>query len=283
MTKPDLRSDAGFTLVEVLVVLVIGSFVLGAVYEIMISQSQAFGRQGEIVDVQNSLRSTAVLLTTELRAVDAQDLYSMDASSLHLRSYTGSGIICGKDAASRRFALIDTSGGFTSTPGDSVLVLSVGGAGSADDEWKVFPATEVGTGPDLGVSTCSWGETPDVAIRISPASPSDTDGIAVGGSVLAFQPVEYGLYQDAGRWWFARRVGLATSWEILTGPLLSPAEGGLEFAYVDGAGDPAASLQDIAAVRIVVRAESFGQTRSKRGLQHVRDTLAMRIVMRNGS
>lgn len=283
MTRPRPRSDAGFSLVEVLVVLVLGGFLLGAVYEIMISQSQAFGRQGEITDVQNSLRSAATLLSTEIRGVDVADLYSMDDSSLHLRSYMGSGIICGKDVTSLRFALIDTSGGFTATPGDSVLVLSVGGAGTADDVWRVFSAAEVGTGPGLGVSTCSWGETPDLAIRLSPVSPSDTAGVAVGGSVLGFQAVEYGLQQNDGRWWLSRRVGSAASWELLTGPLLSPAEGGLELAYLDEAGDPAASIPDIAAVKIVIRAESFGETRSKRGLQHVRDSLAMRIVVRNAS
>ena len=268
---------------EILVVLVLSSFVLGAVFEIMTSQSQSVGRQKEISDVQQSLRSTAVLLSTEIRAVDAEDMYSMGSSSLRMRSYTASGIICGKDATLLRLALIETAGGFSTTVGDSVLVLSMGGPGTLDDVWRVFSVTEVGTGVDLGVSTCSWGDVPEVAIRLTAVTPGDTAGVSVGGSVLAFRPVEYGLHEDSGRWWLGRREGSAVTWDLLTGPLLSPADGGLELNYIDTAGSPAATVGDIAAIKIVVRAESFGQARSKEGPAYLRDSLAMRIRVRNSS
>lgn len=282
-TRLSPRANSGFTLVEILVVLVLSSFVLGATYEIMIAQSQSFGRQQEITDVQNSLRSTAVLLSTEIRAVDALDLYSMSNSSLRMRSYTASGIICGMDGTSLRMALIETAGGFSTTVGDSVLVLSTGDPGTLDDVWRVFSIDEVGTGASLGVSTCSWGDVPEVAIRLSAVTPGDTAGVSVGGSVLAFRPVEYGLHEDAGRWWLGRREGSAASWDLLAGPLLSPDDGGLELNYIDTAGTPAATLGDIAAVKIVVRAESFAEARSKQGHAYVRDSVAMRIVVRNSS
>lgn len=106
------------------------------------------------------------------------------------------------------------------------------------------------------------------------------DYIEVGAPFRAFRRVEYGLYQDAGdgRWWLGRKVGAAASYEKLTGPLLAPASGGLEFTYRDAAGNVTADPTQVAVIDFVLRAESYRVSGNARDFQQ--DTLATRVALR---
>jgi type II secretory pathway pseudopilin PulG len=109
------------------------------------------------------------------------------------------------------------------------------------------------------------------------------DNVRIGGPVRAFRPVEYGLYFDPdGRWWLGRKVGNASDWEKLSGPLSAPSDSGLTFIYYDQNGDTTSVPVDIRMVDIILRGESFGKApqAGELGPQVEEDTLTVRVSLR---
>lgn len=109
------------------------------------------------------------------------------------------------------------------------------------------------------------------------------DNVRIGGPVRAFRPVEYGLYFDPdGRWWLGRKVGDASDWEKLTGPLSPPSDSGLAFVYYDLNGDTTSVPVDVRMVDIILRGESYGKApqAGDLGPQVEEDTLTVRVSLR---
>ena len=275
-------SQAGFTLAELLVYLMLSGIVMACVYQLLMGQSRAYGRQRELMDVHETLRTAAALLAWEIRQASATngDLYSIGDHSITLRSTQGSGFICVGHPTQPRFGLWLTNGDFQATVDDSVLVFAAGGPGMADDVWKALKVTSAGPAAAMGLAACDWvgAGVPDVAVQIRVTSPSDTADIALGAPLRTFRRIEYGLFAADGRWWLGRRVG-AGSWEKLTGPLLPVWLDGLVFSYKDAAGNPTANLAQVAVVDFVIRAQSY-RAPGGGGSQFFTDTLATRVALR---
>lgn len=64
-----MRRDAGFTLVELMVVLVIAGMLLAGVYTMMIRQQNSYQTQDQVVEVQQNLRSAIIFLRHDLRMI----------------------------------------------------------------------------------------------------------------------------------------------------------------------------------------------------------------------
>ena len=127
--KPELDAkaqDAGFTMVELLVVAVVGIILVMGVYQLLITQSRALTSQQETIDAQESTRGAAALLAWELRSAAAQggDLYVINQDSVVLRSVRATGVICSwvESAGQSQYGLRQTSGAFTGTANDSAMV-----------------------------------------------------------------------------------------------------------------------------------------------------------------
>lgn len=309
--KPDRRRDVsscerGFSLLELVILLGIGSVVMGAIYGLMFGQMREFGAQREETDARQSLRMAMNLLVYELRGLSASDgdIYQIGANSIAVRSTKGSGTICGRHITLDRYGLWATSGDFL-TPGsdDSALVFIAGEKGTADDTWVPVRITSLYNPGSGGVPKCFWGDStagsgkkdgsgvvpvqgngevdPDLVLGFS----ENVDGAYVGSPVRTFERVEYGLIQKEGRWWLGRKVGASSTWDLLTGPLQKPADGGLVFAYYDASGNVLApvpgSVGQVAMVEIVVRAESFKRSRSALGeVAFQQDSLRSRVWLR---
>jgi len=261
MTSRHARLDGrrGFTIVELLVSLVISSVVLLSLTRLLAVQGRAFGKQRELGDVNESLRTGAAFLAWELRQLSPADgdIYAMGQRTITVRSITATGIVCAEHATQPLFALSSAEGDVAETSADSALILNVGGAGTADDDWKAMRVGSRGTAASLGVGNCVWdASTPDAAITVQPASAADTAGVAVGAPVRLFRRVEYALYQDGAEWWLGQKVAGAASYEKLTGPLLADAQDGLEFRYYDAAGTAVAVPAQVAVVEIRIRSHS---------------------------
>lgn len=274
--------EGGFTLIEALLTIVVGGIVMGAVYQLLISQSRSYGRQLELTDVHNSLRAAAALLAFEIRQAASGDLYSINQNSIALRSPQASGIVCTEHPTLPRFGLVAVAGEISAAPEDSALVLAVGAPGSGDDVWRVLKVQAVSTGPAMGVSACDWGggAESDVVLELAAPVAADTAGIAVGAPLIVFRRVEYRVYEENGRWWLGRKVGGAASYEKLTGPLLPEVSGGLVFTYRDAAGDPTADPMQVTAIEFVLRAESARRARSSGTVQFLQDSLALKVALR---
>ncbi len=111
------------------------------------------------------------------------------------------------------------------------------------------------------------------------AALASVGNFGVGAPLRAFRSIEYGLYQEGGRWWLGRKVGAAASYEKLTGPLRSAASGGLVCTYYDAAGAVTADPSQVAAVEFIIRAESYALPGSgSTALQQ--DSLTIRVALR---
>ncbi len=259
---------------------VVAGIVMSAVYKLLIGQSRLYGKQRELMDVHETLRSASALLAWELRGASAArgDLYVIDQEKIVLRSVQATGIVCAKHGAYARYGLSRLAGDLQASADDSALVFRSGGV----DEWHIMKIQQVATAGTLGVGNCDSGTpAPDIAVEVAVANvPSDTLGVLVGGLFQSFRRVEYGLYQDAGdgRWWLGRKVGAAASYEKLTGPLLAPALGGLVFTYRDAAGNPTADPTQVALIDFVIRAQSNRVSGHAREFQQ--DALAIRVALR---
>jgi hypothetical protein len=298
---PQRRPEqAGFTVIEVLVFLTLALIVIGAVYQLLIGQNRLYRKQQELIDVRGNIRAAAALLSWELRQASAAegDLYSIGATSFAVRSIQGAGVICGEHPSELRYGLWGTWGEFYTTADDSALVLAIGSQGPDDDAWKVVSIVAVLDPVSGGVPTCFWGDpavgkgrgvgsgtgpgtwmgntVPDFVVEVA----GDMDSVYMGAPFRAFRRIEYGLYQDEGRWWLGRRVG-AGSYEKLTGPLRPPSDSGLVFTYYDQAGSTTADALQVALVEIVIRGESFGKVPRRGQAPSVqRDTLTTRVRLR---
>ncbi len=278
-------AEGGFTIAEVLVYLMIASVVIASIYQLLIGQNRLYTKQRELTDVRGTLRAGAALLAWELRGVAASqgDLYSMATNSLVLRSIQGTGIICAEHNNLQRYGIWFRSGEFFSTADDSALVFAAGGASPSDDQWKVLKVSNVWDPVGGGVTYCAWGDTvigqgkgkgsasgggdckagngcamrpTQLVVELT----GDVDDVYFGAPIRAFRRVEYGLFQEDGRWWLGRKIG-AAAYEKLTGPLSSPTDSGLVFTYYDQAGNVTADSTQVAQIEIIVRGESFGKVR----------------------
>ena len=254
--------EAGFTLVELLVVSVVGIILMMGVYDLLVTQSRALTTHQETIDARESTRGGAALLVWELRSVAASggDLHVISQDSVVLRSVRGSAVICSwvEGSGQSTYGLRETSGDFTGTANDSAMVFSV-----EDETWAAFNVSAAWTGSEAWTNTpvCFWGDSTTSAPRPEASIQIDTlatlANLEVGGQVRLFRRTKYGLSAQDGRWWLSRKEG-AGGWEILTGPMLSPSNGGLTFTYYDEFGAVTTDPALVARVEFTLRSESHG-------------------------
>ena len=273
------RRRRGFTLIELLVGLVVGLILLTSVVQMLIVQGRGYGKQREIIDVRETAREASALLAWDLRQAGIGDspLAGVSPTSIALRSPRGMGTICGKHASLARYGLWKSGGKILATVDDSALVYQLG-----RDKWTALKITAVGTPADMGVTACAWpgARPPDVVVEFAVAAKTDTSYLKVGAPFRSFRHVEYAEYQLNNRWWLGRKVGAATSYERLTGPLAAPSSNGLTFAYYDSLGAVTANPEAVASVAFTLRTESYKKTHVGSTLGYQRDSLTMKVGLR---
>jgi prepilin-type N-terminal cleavage/methylation domain-containing protein len=274
-----LRHRRGFTMIEVIVALVVGMIVLGSVVDLMIAQGRGFRKQREQVDVRETAREAAALLSWDLRqaAAAGSPFAVMGANAVTMRSFRGLGTICGKHALLARYGLWKTGGNINATVDDTALVYQVGRG-----QWNKLRITAVGTPAAMGVTACAWpgARPPDVVVEFAAPAITDTSYIKIGAPFRSFRRVQYAEYQQNNRWWLGRKVGAAASYELLTGPLLAPASNGLAFTYYDTLGAVTANTAAVGSVAFTLRTESFKNTTIGSGYTYQHDSLTTKVAVR---
>jgi prepilin-type N-terminal cleavage/methylation domain-containing protein len=273
------RARRGFTLIELLIGLVVGLMVLGGAVQLMIVQGRGYRKQREIIDIRETGREAAALLTWDLRqsVVGGSVPMVIGSGNITVRSPRGLGTICAKHPTLSRYGLWKTGGNILAGTDDSALVYQIG-----RDKWTALKITAVGTPAAMGVTACAWpgSRPPDIVVEVGVTTKTDTSYIKIGAPFRGFRRVEYTEYQQNGRWWLGRRVGAAIAYEQLTGPLLAPASNGLRFTYFDTLGVATANPTALGSVAFTIRTESYKNTYVGNSYVYQRDSLTTRVALR---
>jgi prepilin-type N-terminal cleavage/methylation domain-containing protein len=268
----------GFTIIELLVGLVVGLIVLSSIVRMLIVQGRGYRKQREVIDIRETVREATALLAADLRqsAVGGSPIAVIGANTIALRSPRGMGTICAKHPLLARYGLWKSGGNIFAGIDDSALVYQLG-----RDKWTPLKISAVGTPTAMGVTACAWpgSRPPDVVVEFAVNSKTDTSYIKVGAPFRNFRHVEYAEYQLNNRWWLGRKVGAATSYEQLTGPLVGPALG-LGFAYYDTLGAVTINPSAVGSVAFTLRTESFKNTYVGNTYVYQRDSLTTKVVLR---
>ncbi len=263
MSRIGVRQQGGFTMAEMVVVIILGSVVAGALYKVLITQERLYTRERVATVRHDALRLAATVLSADLMEASSSenDFIELEGDELSLRSPVGFGIICGVDSVSRKLSVIGAEGRFRDPVGDSLLIYH-------PDGWLVraaqvtLPVVEAGPG-------CAYVAGPEAQYTVK--IDGDIAGVPVGAPIRAFHRWTYRLEEDGGTWWLARDDGSVT--DLLAGPFVGDGSG-LTFVYLDENGQATDDPARLVRLDITLIAQVPG------GIQK-RDTLTATVRLRN--
>ena len=257
------RSPWGFTLVELLIVITLGTMIAGALYRVVRFQQRIYREQRATIARHDALRIAGSIVGLDIIEASGRegDFAAIGSDSIAIRSPVGFAVVCAVDNSNKKLGLFDVSGRVSTTAGDSLLVYHPNG-------WLVRQIQDVD--PQSASSlACPYGGTP--SIEMSLRVDGSVTEVPVGAPVRAFRHYSYRLEKDGSSWWLTRGDG--TTSEILTGPFSGDGSG-LAFAYFDEDGQSTTDPAQVARVDLTMVAVS-GNVSEKR------DTLTVSVRPRN--
>jgi len=253
---------AGFTIVELLVVVVISGFIAVALHQAHLQHRRFNSWQESRASAHDAMRVASSLLAGDLReAVPSDgDIALEDSDSLRVRSPGGFGFVCAVDEGLDRLGLNRFVGATPSDAGDSVLVYASTG-------WRL---TGVVNSPTPSLACAHGSASPTIELEVSA---SDAADVPVGAPARVVRSRTYHVTAHRGESWFARSSVDGT--EPLVGPLGTD---GLQFRLLDDAGEETAALADVQSVevRLIVLSRRSPDVTSRRA-----DTLVALFQSRN--
>jgi prepilin-type N-terminal cleavage/methylation domain-containing protein len=302
----------GFTLAELLVVLVLLSFVGGAIVALLVRQQRFFNGVQSIIDTRRQIRQAGAMLPGDLRSVSGigGDIYAMTDSSIDVRATTGSSVVCLTNTVSKFLYLVPvtlaknnvmTSLSMTPGPNDSVLVYDDGANTSLgfDDSWRTYgvsalsivPASNCPTATGL-VQTADQSGSNSLYRLTLPVTQTTT--IKAGSAVRFFKRVHYSLYHAPdGSWYLGYydcklgRVPNCAAIQPIAGPLNAYAaagtnSSGLQFTYYDSLGVVTSVPANVARISLVARGRASNLvTLTGLGSTAFGDSVRIEIGLRN--
>lgn len=265
----------GLTLVELLVVAIMGTLLLMAAYQVLVTNRRVFTVQNSRVNVQQVTRSAMDVLFAELREVSSlgSDVVAMGPDSLAVRAMRKIGAVCdplyATHATTPELLIRKAVDDFAAN--DSVYIFADNDEfTTADDEWFRARVTHIDT-----TATCADGAEAHRLTFAGQKALFAADSVSGGAPIRTFVHMTYGLGTYQGDTYLGRSVA-GGSWVPLMGPLSTT--GGLDFEYLDGTGATAATPADVRQIDVTLRAAS--PVRNPDGTPVV-DSLTTRIYLRN--
>jgi len=250
----------GFTMPELLVVVVLGALILFALQQAIVTQRRYWAAQRSVTERHETARAAMAMLTAALREANLAggDAVILAPGRIRARMPLGLGLVCGTDAAGQRLGVVAAEGRWAAGAGDSVLILRSGG-------WSAESVTAL-SGPVAQVPCVAGGGT------VATLGRAALD-VVVGSGARPFRSLLFELATDASASWLFRIDGALR--EPLAGPL--DATTGLRFWYEDLQGVEVASAAAASRVGVrVVTARSTGGATANRT-----DTLTLTFGGRN--
>lgn len=272
----------GFTLVELIIVALLGALLVMTAYQVLITNQQTYRVQNSRLQVQQSTRAAMDVLFGELREVSSRDadIVSFAEDEIEFRAMRTVGAVCDVDMAllgviptmTVRKVLDDFASG------DSVVVFADNDPFlTSDDTWIKARITSVDT---TAVCTDINGATYE-ATRMAftgQAAVFLADTVRDGAPMRDFTRLTYGLMEYDGQDYLGRSEN-GGDWSPLVGPLAgATGRPGLQFEYLDSDGNATTTAADIAQVNLTIRSHS--RVVDQNGAPVV-DSLSSTIYMRN--
>jgi len=306
-----VRGRAGFTLVELIITLVLVSFVAGAIVKLLLRQQRFYNSTTELIQTRQQIRQAAAMLPSDLRGISSigGDIYSMTDSSLEFRSAFGSSIVCvntlgklstvphvlAKGSAMTNWSALPSVGDSLAVYNDSTSFAST------DDAWvrhqitavtTITSATSTSGCPTSTLLTQAGDLTasnPSYQLTLSPAASSR---IIPGSGIRFFRRVHYSVYRAAdGQWYLGfydcktGRVPVCNTVQPIGGPFQpysATGTSGLQFAYYDSTGTVTTNKTLVARISVVVRGQGATLVNlAGAGATVFRDSLRMEVGLRN--
>ncbi|MFL5613614.1 MAG: type II secretion system protein J [Gemmatimonadaceae bacterium] len=303
MLRPIARR-AGFTLMEMLFVLVIFGLVAAATMRIVVGQQKFYASTTDLIAMRNSLRDVGEALPSDLRGISSvgNDIYQMTDSSIKFRLATGISVICSIDVT-RLTAVIppttlSNNNALTTwitapTTGDTAFVYTEGAtSATTDDGWQQVPVTAA-----LAVGSCPTSSGYTANATEAAAAKTITFGTALASSVVPgsvvrfYRTAKYSLYQPTGSsaWYLGFQDcpgATCSSMQPVAGPYLaystSAASTGLRFVYRDSTGAVTATPAQVARIDIIAKAQTEQPIRMPgRPEGYFSDSLVVTVALRN--
>lgn len=255
-----IRNRDGFTLVELIVVSVLGAVVLAAALQVLITNQRTYTVQSATIEGQQSSRMAVEVMFNELRELSPADgdILAMAPSSMRVRLMRRLGITCAVDLASLtpKITVLDNTGDDFEA-GDTVLVFADNREATGnDDVWLRAGVVDVDT-----TVTCLGGREA-IDLEFDPLSTIfSTDTVRVGAPVRGYEVYEYFIQNwltTSTPYLVRRDVSTLEAWPI-AGPM-RPGSQGVQFTYRDALGAITSTPTDVRQIELMIRTGSRVQT-----------------------
>ncbi len=246
------RNRAGFTIIELLVVAVVGALLVVGIYETLIKNQQAFTQRSAHIASKRTVQAGAAIIAGELREVSMQggDILVAASDSMVIRVMRAFGMVCDIDYSGNPDATIHVIGSMPDAS-DSLYLLADNDIDiSTDDAWLRGTYTRTDTTTQCSAATGDVLRSAKLNLS-NLSSAMATDSVRVGAVFRSFDTYTLGLYVNSGDTYLGWKYGTEAA-VPLVGPL--KASGGLSFVYLDDLGSVTAVLADIARVDVTLSA-----------------------------
>ena len=242
------RGDrSGFTLVELLIVAVLGVVVVGATYQMILTSQKAYTVQIAQMQGQQTVRAGIAILSVELRELSAVegDILTMNPDEIKVRAMRAFGLVCNTNATGSPILVKKIGRYFTS--GDSILVFADNDPDVSGDDTILSGAVgSVSTGQTCtGTDTAQSLTVPALVFALA------NDTVRLGAPVRGFTIYTYGLDLRDGKYYLAREFGGTI--EPLVGPLSA---NGVSFTYMDSNGVVTTDPTAVSQIEVTLRSKS---------------------------
>jgi len=270
------RGRRGFTLIELLVSTIVGTLLLLAAYQVLITNRRAYSVQNERISAQQATRAAMAVLFAEFREISATggDILDMEDSKLEVRVMRGLGMVCGVDLSTLTPRLRVRTITEPFQVGDSLFVFADhADARVSDDTW----IQALASGSDTTV-TCGGGRAQDLTFS-GQSGTFTADAVRAGAPIRSYTHFTYGLMTYGDEIYLGRRENQG-EWFPLVGPLRNGDTGaaGVDFQYRDEFGNTTNVPTNVREIAVTVR--TWSELTNARG-GHVLDTLSASIYTRN--
>lgn len=302
-----LSRRRGFTLVELLFVLVIFGLVAAATMQVIVRQQRFYASTTDLIAMRNTLRDVGEALPSDLRGISSVggDIYAMSDSAIDFRLATGISVICsigvGRLTAVIPPTNLSNKSGLTTwisapTTGDTMFVYNPGATSAiTDDAWQgpipVTAAIAIGSCPtSTGYTSTSSEASNSQTLTFGTALAANV----VPGNVIRFyRHAKYKLFQPAGSsaWYLGYQecpAGVCGTMQPVAGPYLpystNAGTTGLRFVFRDSTGAITTTTTQVARIDIIAKAQTENPIRMPgRPVDYYSDSLVVTVALRNRS